>query len=76
MDEGSTTNEIRVVLYVFILKKTGCNAGKKTFGTTLPVAFAVGTVLAAVVVVGVFLYRRNKAKQKQNPQGTPMLLAN
>ncbi|CAD6265784.1 unnamed protein product [Miscanthus lutarioriparius] len=42
--------------------------GKKTFGTTLPVALAVGTVLAAVVVVGIFLYRRNKAKQKQNPQ--------
>ncbi|XP_066353098.1 cysteine-rich receptor-like protein kinase 15 [Miscanthus floridulus] len=42
--------------------------GKKTFGTTLPVALAVGTVLAAVVVVGVFLYRRNKAKQKQNAQ--------
>ena len=69
-----------VVLYVLKKKRkkttTGWNAGKKTFGTTLPVALAVGTVLAAVVVVGVFLYRRNKAKQKQNPQGTPMLLAN
>ncbi|EES14779.2 hypothetical protein BDA96_07G093300 [Sorghum bicolor] len=43
--------------------------GKKTFGATLPIALAVGTVLAAVlVVVAIFLCRRNKAKQKQNPQ--------
>jgi flagellar basal body-associated protein FliL len=65
------------VLYVLKKKKkitTGWNAGKKTFGATLPIALAVGTVLAAVVVVGVFLYRRNKAKQNQNPQGTPMLV--
>jgi hypothetical protein len=67
-----------VVLYVLNKKKrkittAGWNAGKKTFGATLPIALAVGTVLAAVlVVVAIFLCRRNKAKQKQNPQGTPI----
>ncbi|CAD6247121.1 unnamed protein product [Miscanthus lutarioriparius] len=48
--------------------------GKKTHGAILPVALAlaVGTVLAAVTIVGVFLYRR-KANQKQNPQASNVI---
>ncbi|PAN34349.1 hypothetical protein PAHAL_6G088800 [Panicum hallii] len=45
---------------------------KKRMNVTLAVAIPVGTVLAVVVIVGVFLYRRRKVNRKKTGPGLSM----
>ncbi|XP_066351006.1 cysteine-rich receptor-like protein kinase 15 isoform X2 [Miscanthus floridulus] len=45
----------------------GERQGKKVFATALAIGLPIGTVLAAVVIIGVFLYCRKAASSKKTP---------